>query len=122
MTDPHLQREFDLMLFGGDMPKLSSRKKKLLYVSGPMSSHPEDFNFPAFNEAAERLRAEGWEVVNPADKGIVDGWEWEDYLRYDIKQICDCDAVYMLKGWPSSRGARLERKVAESLGLEVLYE
>jgi hypothetical protein len=114
MTDPHLQREFDL-------PTLRLKPKKKVYVSGPMTGVPY-YNFPAFDEAAARLRGMGYEVVNPADKVIVEGWEWTDYLRHDIKEVCDCEAIFMLEGWEKSAGAQLEIEVARGLGLEVLYE
>jgi hypothetical protein len=78
----------------------------------------EDYNFPAFNEATERLEDEGWSVCNPAEKGIVPGWEWEDYLRYDLGELVECDAIYTLPGWEDSRGASLEVHVAKALGLE----
>lgn len=87
-----------------------------LYISGPMTGI-EDYNFPAFNAAAADLTAAGYDVENPADKGLIEGWDWEDYLRYDIKQLMDCDGIAMLRGWNSSRGARLERDVAEGLGM-----
>jgi hypothetical protein len=120
MSDPQLQREWDRM-DAGFKQWSAGQKKARIYVSGPMSGMP-DFNFPAFDHAALRLRKEGWKVVNPADKGIVEGWEWEDYLRHDVKEVCDCDAIYMLEGWDESAGACLELAVAEGLGLEVLYE
>ena len=87
-----------------------------VYVSGPMTGR-ESLNFPAFNAAEAMLRERGLDVVNPAAKGIVDGWEWEDYLRLDVKLITECDAIYTLDGWEDSRGARLEVHVATELGL-----
>lgn len=90
-----------------------------LYVSGAMTGMPE-FNFPAFNRAAEQLRLLGYEVENPADKGIIDGWTWSDYLRYDLKALMDCQGVAMLPGWPGSKGARLEFHVATELGMPCL--
>lgn len=39
---------------------------KRVYLSGPMTGLPE-LNFPAFRVEAARLRALGFEVVNPAD-------------------------------------------------------
>lgn len=91
-----------------------------VYISGPMTGK-EDHNFPQFNAAAERLAAMGYdEVENPAEKGVVPGWGWTDYLRYDLARVVLCDAIYMLPGWQGSPGARLERYVADQLGLRVL--
>lgn len=83
-----------------------------------MTSYPA-WNFPAFNEAARVLRAAGFEVENPAEKGIHDGWSWEDYLRYDLKKMLDCDGVATLDGWVASRGAWLEVSTARALGMSV---
>lgn len=40
-----------------------------IYIAGPMRGYPE-FNFPAFNEATAKLRAEGHDVFNPAERDI----------------------------------------------------
>lgn len=87
-----------------------------MYISGPMTSHPE-YNFPLFNATADMLRTRGYTVENPATKGVIDGWEWEDYLRYDLRALSHCDAIYTLPGWQESRGARLEVHVATELGM-----
>ncbi|WP_440132142.1 DUF4406 domain-containing protein, partial [Escherichia coli] len=60
-----------------------------------MTGH-QNFNFPAFNAEADRLRAAGWHVENPADHGHVDGAEWADYLRYDIWRLATCEAIHLL--------------------------
>jgi hypothetical protein len=91
-----------------------------IYIAGPMTGLPE-LNFPAFAAEAARLRAEGQEVVSPAE--LNEGLEHEGYeacLRRDIAQLVTCDAVQLLRGWESSRGARLEWMVAERCGLLVL--
>lgn len=90
-----------------------------VYISGPMTGH-EDHNFPAFNDAAEVLRIAGFEVENPAEKGIIEEWSWEDYLRYDLAKLVECEAIHLLPGWRSSRGARLEAYVAGELGMHFL--
>jgi hypothetical protein len=89
-----------------------------LYIAGPMSGYPEH-NFPAFNQAAEQLRAAGYDVENPADTGLVDGWEWADYLRFDLPLMLKCDGVAALFGWQDSKGACLEVHVAEELGMPI---
>lgn len=94
------------------------------YLSGPMSGLPE-FNAPAFHAAAARLRASGYEVVNPAELDAADAgrpMEWSDYLRRDIAQLVTCEAIVLLPGHEKSKGARLERHIARELGMrEVFY-
>lgn len=95
---------------------------KRVYVSGPMSGKV-GYNFAAFDEATARLVFEGYVVINPADKGIIPGWSWTDYLAHDIEQLVkECNAIYMLTGWQESRGARLEHHIARELEMEVMYE
>lgn len=89
-----------------------------LYCAGPMSGYP-DWNFPAFHAAASNLRAAGFAVSNPADNGVVDGWEWSDYLRLALSQMLVCDGVAVLAGRHDSRGAQLEVYLAHALGMPV---
>jgi len=98
---------------------LRADRARRIYVAGPMTGLPE-YNFPAFNAAADRLRAEGWQVENPAEHGHVEGADWADYLRWDISRITTCGAIYLLPGWPSSKGANLEVHIAGVLGLQVI--
>jgi len=109
-----------------------------LYIAGPMTGIPS-FNFPAFDEMAERLRAMGHEVVSPAEldddadramaTASVDGAigsvtkTWGDFLARDVKLLADdgIDGIVVLPGWEKSRGARLETFVANALcGLPIL--
>lgn len=92
-----------------------------IYISGPISGMP-DLNRDAFANAATYLRARGNDVVSPHE--IIDhehdGWEWSDYMRDDIRALMTCDAIYMLEGWQLSKGARLERYIAQELGFSVM--
>lgn len=88
-----------------------------LYVAGPMSGY-EDANYPAFNAAADALRAAGYEVFNPVDIGDM-GSHYTDLLKEDIRIILDCDGIAVLEKWWESTGARLEVNVAGIIGLPV---
>ena len=48
------------------MNDLTPEAARRLYVAGPMTGLP-DHNYPAFAEAAARLRAVGYEVESPAN-------------------------------------------------------
>ncbi|MBL8474429.1 MAG: DUF550 domain-containing protein [Rhodocyclaceae bacterium] len=88
------------------------------YLSGPMTGIADN-NFPAFHEWARRLRAEGYEVVSPAE--IQEAGTWEGCLRNDIRELCTCDAIALMPGWENSQGANLELHVAHRLGMAVLH-
>jgi hypothetical protein len=98
---------------------LRADRERRIYIAGPMTGLPE-FNFPAFNAAAARLRTDGWHVENPAEHGHIAGAEWSDYLRWDLSRVVTVAAVYLLPGWPQSKGATLEVTVARALGLAII--
>lgn len=97
------------------------------YIAGPMKGRP-GFNFPAFDEAEERFRALGWEVVNPARLDREQGFDpfkdeaesAEFYMRRDLPHVCGCDAIALLPGWQDSGGANDELTVAKMCGLLIL--
>jgi hypothetical protein len=91
-----------------------------IYIAGPMTGYPE-LNFPAFHAAADRFRRAGWEVANPAENfGGRTDLARESYLRADLTLLARCDAIAMLPGWQSSRGAQMEYLLARALGMAVL--
>ena len=90
------------------------------YLAGPMSGIPE-LNFPAFNREAAHFRAQGHEVVNPAEINSDPAAEWNACMRADIPQLCTCEGVLMMPGWENSRGARLEHYIARALDMKVVY-
>lgn len=103
-----------------------------VYLAGPMTGIPK-FNFPAFLEAAGKLREMGHEVVSPAEldmedvsntamqsedgklseDGTTSGHTFGDFLARDVKIVADeVDGVVCLPNWFKSKGARLEVYVA----------
>lgn len=97
--------------------------KKIVYISGPMRGILERDSRAAFDQAYTLLEAQGYAPVDP--------WDLHDALpMFDDKQMLDidmaivrnCDAIYMLRGWEDSPGARREKGRAEWHDLEVLYE
>lgn len=46
----------------------------------------------------------------------------EEYLKLDLYLLYFCDAIYMLKNWHRSEGAKRELEEAKELGLKIFYE
>ena len=104
---------------------------KKVYLAGPMRGIPE-FNFPAFKLAAEKLRAEGYEVFSPAEKGqeiVLDknpnlqndeGFR-KEVFRADAIAICESDIIALMPGWEASTGARAEWALSAAIGIEFKY-
>lgn len=90
-----------------------------VYISGPMTGLPL-LNFPAFNDAAARLRAAGFIAVNPAEINPDGELTWHACMRHDIKALCDCDVLALLPDWHHSNGAHLELHLAHRLGLRII--
>lgn len=88
--------------------------KPRIYLAGKMTGLPEN-NYPAFHAEAARLRAIGFRVENPAEN--QQQVDWQSYMRVAIAQLVKCDAIALLPGWQSSRGALIENGLAVSLGI-----
>lgn len=91
-----------------------------VFIAGPMRGLPE-FNYPAFNEAAQRLRAQGHDVENPAENPEPPCQSWAGYMRLSLAQLLRSDHIALLPGWEHSEGASLEHHVASRLGMPAIY-
>ena len=105
---------------------------KTIYIAGPMRGKPR-FNFDAFAGAAQSLRHHGWDVLSPAEADLADGFDpacpgeitperYEAWMKRDFGMLRHADAIYLLRGWEKSEGARRELGFALALGLEVFLE
>lgn len=116
--------------------------KTHLYIAGPMTGLPQ-FNVPAFDMLAQRLRDAGYTIVSPAEldspevrkyalaspDGKLDpnnqiaGETWGDMLARDVKVIADVvEGIVVLPNWFKSRGARLEVFVALLCNKPVYFD
>ena len=116
----------------GTSPRCSNlvKEAKTCYIAGPMRGI-KWFNFPAFDEAVKTLRKQGYFPVSPAEIDRNNGFHPEELpenhdwnvvpeagptlaqvVDRDIKAVLECDAIYLLKGWEKSTGARAEYAVA----------
>jgi hypothetical protein len=97
------------------------------YLAGPMTGHPE-FNYPAFEKAAMILR-EGvkldlacpHEVIHDGVDGIRGALPYEEYVRAGLKLLLECQAIILMSGWETSKGAINELMVAKMCNMKVYF-
>lgn len=94
-----------------------------IYIAGPMTGIKE-YNYPAFNQCAAELRANGHKVYNPAEikppepdfaKSLGKSGLWAWYMKKAIVMLLKADVIVLLPGWKNSKGACLERVIAKAL-------
>lgn len=110
-----------------------------IYLAGPMRGYP-DFNVRAFMKAARELRDQGHIVFNPPEKDLETygpaalvsaegkvadvaptGLTPRNVMRVDINWILDhAEAIALLPGWENSKGATVEKAMADFLSLETI--
>lgn len=94
---------------------------KKIYISGKITGIENDAS-AIFGKAEMELQAKGYETVNPMTLNHNHDKSWHAYMKEDIKALCDCDEVFMLKNWIDSKGAIIEHTIAMYLGIKVNYE
>lgn len=97
-----------------------------VYLAGKMTGLPL-YGFPIFDAARDDLTAKGFKVISPADidrevgfdpsVGTLDDFDLPAAIRRDVDAILGCDAVVLLPGHESSKGATAERCVAKWAGI-----
>ncbi len=105
---------------------------KVIYVAGKYRAKTEwqlIENIRLAEAAARKLWVEGWAVIcphkNTAHFGGLLNDEDRDHQLWidgDLELLRRCDAIFMLRNWQSSNGAKKELQLAQDLGLEIFYQ
>lgn len=101
-----------------------------IYLSGAISNKDIEEAKKEFSEAEKRLKKSikylfdenQIEVINPFKILKVNKkYSYKDYLREGIKVLCDCNILINIRneGWEKSKGAKLERKIARVLFIDI---
>ena len=112
---------------------------KLIYVSGPMTPtvyYPDlAVNRKRLQDAGRCLFEQGHAVIVPVftwldhhqpyiDQLAADkyGPLYDKIVKLDVELLRRCDAIYLLRGWTTSRGATIEHDDAVRQNKEIIFE
>ena len=101
---------------------------KRIYIAGPIKGMP-DLNRAEFRKAVDSIWETSKETAigfNPHQVADMLGWDERTPMNTIasvlLGDLVDCDAIYMLRGWENSKGARAEHAVAVWIGLKIMYQ
>lgn len=93
-----------------------------VYISGKISGIDNEA-IAIFKQAEDFLKNKGLEPINPFSLNHDEhDKSWHSYMKVDVRALCDCDSIYMLKNWVDSKGAIIEHSIAMMLGIKILYQ
>jgi hypothetical protein len=114
------------------LPNARREIVKVIIVAGKYTSKSDwekDQNIQKARAVARMLWYLGWAVICPhsntsffGDNEENDPGEREMWTQGVLELVSRSDAIYMMKGYEQSEGAKKELELAEELGLEVLFE
>lgn len=94
-----------------------------IYISGKMTGLEFMDIYPKFKGAEHIISELGHEPLNPV---VISPYcpekTWQNYMVDDIAALLNADAILMLPCWGQSKGARIERAIAQELDLKIYYD
>lgn len=92
-----------------------------VYISGQITGANFIEDRLRFSDAQELISGRGDTAVNPIYL-CTSAYDSQNSMRRRIKALMDCDEIYMLKGWKTSKSARLEHFIALKLNIKITLE
>jgi hypothetical protein len=94
-------------------------RKKKIYIAGKVTGEPIAECTMKFGTAQKLIESMGFEVINPL--AVVGDFKspWDSAMKKCIKALVDCDGMVILPCWQNSKGAKIERQLAEDLDITI---
>jgi len=100
----------------------------IVYLAGPISKvdwTQAKVNFVDLEAKVRKFKPQ--QIYNPLDfmappvkLDEMQRWSW--YMKQAVRALSLCDAIVLMDNYHISKGARLEKYLAEELGITVIHE
>lgn len=93
---------------------------KTIYIAGKVSGEPIHACTAKFGHTQKTIENKGYKVINPLE--VVGNFNapWCVAMRRCIAELIHVDIVVLLPDWRESKGAIIEKDLAEKLNIEVM--
>jgi hypothetical protein len=91
---------------------------KKAYICGKVTGEPLKECKAKFQHAKQLVEPLGYEVVNPMEI-VPNGTNWAEAMRICVKALMDCDVLFAMPD-ANSRGAIIEQKLANTVGIQII--
>lgn len=93
---------------------------KKCYLSGPITGTTDYHD--RFISAFQNVFEMGMVPINPVTLKHDHDKKYESYLKESLKAMLDCQCIYLMTGYEKSKGATIERFIAQRLNYEIFYQ
>ena len=93
-------------------------KGKKVYLSGPITGKKNYKGLFLYVEELIKL-CDVFRIFNPASQ-IPDSLDHEQAMKRCVAALAEYEAIVMLPGWHTSKGARLEHDIALACGINII--
>lgn len=92
-----------------------------VYIAGRIADE-KDYR-TKFQRAEAEVMALGHSAISPCEiHADCNHQAWEQWMVCDLHEMLDCDGVYALRDWQSSKGATVEVQLAMRLNKTIIYQ
>jgi hypothetical protein len=100
---------------------------QVIYLAGPYSATTINQTYENIQKARQKaieLWTQGNAVICPhLNSYMMDGVvPYEQFLNGYLEILKQCDAVYMMSGWETSKGSKRENEFAKENNIPVIYD
>lgn len=101
---------------------MTSKKKKVVYMSAPISGYDINERRETFERMENELKKLGYKVLSPMKNGLSQDEPTSRHMKRDIILLLQSDVIFLMTGWNRSAGCLTELNVATACGLDVWFE